>query len=116
MCNRAWSGPEELLPDPELRLLGLQVYERSPDLNLLMFEHRCGSTVSVLARRLRHLVPDGGGAADGEVLYGGETCLGYCRTLEDLHVCERPCVNARDRRIVRLLLEMRGKRPGRSGP
>ena len=116
MCDRTWSGPDELLPDPELRLLGLQVYEKSPDLNLLMFEHRCGSTVSVLARRLRHLVPDGAGAAAGKVLFGSETCLGYCRTLEDLHQCDRPCANARDRRIVQLLLEMRRERRDRTEP
>jgi hypothetical protein len=110
MCKRTWSGPDELLPDPELRLLGLQAYTKSPDANLLVFEHRCGSTVSVLARRLRHLVPEDDHASGGEVLFDTEACKGYCRTLEDLRACDRPCANARDRRIIQLLLEKRGER------
>ena len=115
MCKRTWRGPEDLLPDPDLRLLGLQSYAKTPDTNLVVFEHRCGSTVSVLAKRLRHLLPLEECVTDAEVLFDTETCRGYCRTLEDFRSCDRPCANARDRRLLRLLLELRGDRRGKIG-
>jgi hypothetical protein len=41
-----------------VRLLGFQSVVANPDINLLVFEHSCGSTVSILSRRLRHLLPE----------------------------------------------------------
>ena len=41
-----------------VRLLGLQAVITNPDFNVLVFEHRCGSSISILTPRLRHLLPE----------------------------------------------------------
>jgi hypothetical protein len=104
--------------DPELRLLGFQALVEAPESNLLVFEHRCGSSVSVLARRLRHLLPQDDPVDGVKVLYGSDACGGFCRTIADLSACDRPCANARDRRLIRLLIDMKvgsspARKPGR---
>jgi hypothetical protein len=106
-CGRAWPDWREFVVDKELRLLGFQAHVQAPESNLLVFEHRCGSSVSVLAKRLRHLLPPDDPGDPGPILYDTEACNGFCRTTEDLSACDRPCANARDRRLIRLLLNMR---------
>ena len=94
--------------DPTLRLLGLQAIPGLPDSNLLVFEHRCGSSVSVLALKLRQLLSAEDQAADRPVLFGTETCSGHCRVIENLATCDRPCANARDRRLAVLIADAKG--------
>ncbi len=108
-CGELWKDWRDFVLDPRIRLIGFQAFPSLPDANLLIFEHRCGSSVSVQARRLRHLLPDSMQALDLPNLFGSDTCNQHCRSLENLSACDRSCVNARDRQLVLLLLEMRGK-------
>jgi hypothetical protein len=106
-CRRAWATSAAFLDDGGLTVLGLQVAEHMPEANLLVFEHDCGSSVSVRAARLRFLLPDpaeGEGLAD---LWGTEECQRLCRRLEDWTTCDRPCVNARDRHLLQLVLRIK---------
>jgi hypothetical protein len=105
-CRTEWTGWRSFILDPGVRLLGLQAAPGLADANALVFEHRCGSSVSVLASRLRHLVGAVNHAGDLPVLYGSERCQGHCRSLSDLSSCDRPCANARDRRLTILVSEM----------
>lgn len=105
-CGRCWERWQDFVHDPAVALLGLQVVPGLPDANLVVFQHACGSTVSVLANRLRHLLVDEPATGNLPVLYGTEACNGHCRYLEDLRACDRPCVNARDRRLILTLGEM----------
>ena len=57
-CRRTWETWESFVLDPAVRLLGLQAVITNPDVYLLVFEHGCGSSVSILSRRLRHLLPE----------------------------------------------------------
>jgi hypothetical protein len=107
-CRHAWADWRCFVLDPTLRLLGLQAIPGLPDSNLLVFEHRCGSSVSVLALRLRHLLSAEDQAADRPVLFGTETCSGHCRVIENLATCDRPCANARDRRLAVLIANAKG--------
>jgi len=102
-CRHVWPDWRSFVQDPAVRLLGLQAVPGLPDANLLVFEHRCGSSVSVLARRLRHLLSAEDQAAENPLLFGTETCSGHCRVIEDLASCDRPCANARDRRLAILI-------------
>lgn len=92
--------------DPEVRLLGLQAVVIDPNFNVMVFEHRCGSSISVLTRRLRHLLP-GPEPADLPVLFGSESCRGHCRLLEDLETCDAPCRNARDRELILMIQRLK---------
>lgn len=106
-CRLSWATWEAFVLDPAVRLLGLQAVIANPDLNLLVFEHRCGSSISILARRLRHLLP---GPAEGRPttsLFATGQCHGHCRFLEDLEVCDSPCVNAHDRKLILLVNQMK---------
>ena len=88
-------------------MLGFQAVSRLPDANLIVFEHRCGSTISVLTKRLRPFFPEIESEPPLPVLFDSETCNQYCRNVENLEICDRPCENARDRRMIHVLLEMK---------
>ncbi len=107
---------QEFVFDPALRLLGIQVMEAHPAANLIVFEHGCGSSVSVLASRLRHLLPEPRRFRLPS-LFGSEECRQHCREIENLALCDRACANARDRRLALLLSGMRerGAPPPGSG-
>jgi hypothetical protein len=106
-CGHEWPDWRSLVDDTSLRLLGLQVVPGLPDANVLVFEHACGTSVSVLTSRLRHLLPDESGAEARPLLFGTDRCSGHCRVLEDFSRCDQLCANARDRRLAILILETR---------
>ena len=102
-CQYAWTDWLSFVFDPGVRLIGLQAIPSIPDANVLVFEHRCGSSVSVLTHKLRHLLGTEEETGDRSLLFGTENCSGHCLVLEDLSSCEKPCVNARDRRLAVLI-------------
>ncbi len=108
-CGRPWSSWDDFLADPQLRLLGLQAVARVPDANLLVFEHRCGSSVSLLTTRLRHLIPEHPSDA-WPSLRGTEQCRRHCLRLEDRDACDRPCMHARDRDLLALVEDLQARR------
>jgi hypothetical protein len=105
-CRRAWSTWDRFVLDPAVRLLGLQSEIAHPDFNLLVFEHGCGSSISILSRRLRHLLPEPEPGDPPAMLMGTDQCRGHCLRLGDLEACDAPCSNARDRELILLLLRM----------
>ena len=108
-CGHPWTSWDDLLADPHLRLLGLQAVTRVPDANLLVFEHRCGSSVSLLTKRLRHLIPEH--PADAwPSLRGTEQCRRHCLHLEDHAACDRHCMHARDRDLLDLVERLQARR------
>ncbi len=112
-CRKAWEGWQDFVLDPAIRILGFQAVEDLPDANLIVFEHRCGSSISLLAKRLRHLLPAPEEPAHLPVLLGSDICRKHCRLIEDLESCDRPCANSRDRRLIQLLLSMRREHAGK---
>jgi hypothetical protein len=108
-CGRRWGQWQEFVMDPGIRLLGMQVNFSLPESNLFVFEHDCGSSVSVLARRLRSClqVAEPQGAPNR---FGSEQCGGHCTKLEDLEACDRDCANAADRKLIQMLLAMKSGR------
>ncbi len=106
-CRCAWATPDSFVLDPGVRLLGLQSDLALPDINLLVFEHRCGSSISILSRRLRHLLPEPQPGGPAIRLMGTAECRGHCRHLHDLEACDAPCSNARDRTLILLVQSMK---------
>jgi hypothetical protein len=106
-CGRAWLSWDSFVLDPAVRLLGLQTATANTDVNLLVFEHGCGSSISILARRLRHLLPQPEPDVPLPRLMGTDQCRGHCRRLEDLAACDAPCINARDRELILLVQRMK---------
>ena len=106
-CRRAWPDWDSFVLDSAVRLLGLQFEITHPDVNLLVFEHGCGSSISILSRRLRHLLPEAEPGDPPARLMGTDQCRGHCLHLEDLEACDAPCSNARDRELILLVQRMR---------
>jgi hypothetical protein len=106
-CRAGWPTAAAFLEDAGVRVVGLQVAEHLPEANLVVFEHACGSSVSVRASRLRFLLPDPAEGDDLPSLYGSEECQGLCKRLEEWKVCDRPCANARDRQLLQLVLRIK---------
>jgi hypothetical protein len=115
-CKRAWATWESFVLDPAVRLLGLQSELALPDVNLLVFEHGCGSSISILSRRLRHLLPEPEAGGPAVRLMGTDQCRGHCRYLGDLEACDAPCSNARDRKLILLVQSMKKGDCGGAGP
>ena len=90
-----------------MRLVGFQAVIVNPDFNVLIFEHRCGSSISILTRRLRHLLPEAERGGPTDRLLGTEECRGHCRFLNDLEACDAPCSNALDRKLILLVQSMK---------
>jgi hypothetical protein len=54
-CAKGWACWRDFILDPDLRLLGLQLVLDLADGNLLVFDHCCGTSISVFVKRLRPL-------------------------------------------------------------
>ena len=106
-CKQAWTSLDGFVLDSSVRLLGLQFEATHPDVNLLVFEHSCGSSISILSRRLYSLLPEPEPGDPRTTLRGTAQCRGHCRRLGDLAACDAPCINARDRNLILLVQEMR---------
>jgi hypothetical protein len=116
-CKRAWATWDSFVLDPAVRLLGLQSEIALPDVNLLVFEHGCGSSISILSRRLRHLLPEPQPGDPTVRLMGTAQCREHCLHLKDLEACDAPCSNARDRKLILLVQRMKkGQFGGAAGP
>lgn len=86
-----------------MRILGIQVVPNMPEANLLVFEHACGSSISVLASKLRHLIEARVPPLHAPCLYGTEACGQECRRIENLNHCNRHCRNSGDRQLAILI-------------
>jgi hypothetical protein len=102
-CKSAWPTWDGFVQDPAVRFIGLQSVAVEPDCNLLVFEHGCGSSVSVLARRLRYLLPDAESVVELPILFATGECRGHCHVPSDLETCDAPCGNVRDRSLILLI-------------
>jgi len=106
-CRQAWATWQDFVLDPELRLLGLQAVPSEPDGNVLVFDHCCGTSISLLVRCVRPHLPGVDEEALTPVRLGYDECRRHCQQLEDFVACDRPCPKARDRRIVQAILQLR---------
>jgi len=108
-CKHAWPTWDSFVLDPDVRLLGLQPVHTNPDFNVVVFEHLCGSSISILTPRLRHLLLEPEPGEPSVRLMGTEQCRGHCRFLEDLELCDAPCSSARDRELTLLIKRMKSE-------
>jgi hypothetical protein len=105
-CRKTWETVDDFIRDSRVSVLWLQVIPGIPDANCIIFEHRdCGSTVSVLTPKLRHLQKNN--FTYTKSFYNTEECSKRCNTRETMAACDKPCVNARDRELTRLLVSLK---------
>jgi len=105
-CGARWPTAAAFLEDGAMDDVGLQVAAHLPAANLIIFEHGGGSSVSVHTSRLRFLLPDPAEGTRASDLFGTEECQQLCRQLVECAACDRPCINARDHHLLRVLLRI----------
>lgn len=105
-CKHVWTTVNDFIYDTEVKVLWLQVIPGIPDANCMIFEHRgCGSTISVLTKKLRYLLDREFNYT--EDFYGKGECNNHCNTRNTMAACEKKCVNAQDRELARLLVSLK---------
>jgi hypothetical protein len=96
LCDWEWSSLAEFASDPDAQPLGLVIHFRDPYASLLLFNHRCGTTLAVRADEFRDRLP----ALGGELRAGQAGCERRCLRFEDLADCDQPCRNAPLRHLM----------------
>jgi len=100
VCNKAWTNRNEFLDDGDITIIGYQVHFKELTEGLFLFNHFCGSTISVRAGLFKDLYS---GPMFEERLTGTDECSGYCLVEHELRPCPAKCDCAYAREIVQII-------------
>ena len=100
VCKKVWITRDDFLYDTEVSIVGYQVHFDELTEGLFLFNHSCGSTISLTAGAFRDLY-------DGPMfqtrMTGSDDCPGYCLTNSELRPCPVKCECAYVREIIQLI-------------
>ena len=96
-CGYVWDTRELFLSDPDLSIIGYQADFRTLEMGLLLFNHRCKSTLAVKAGMFRDLYD---GTVYPERKTGSDDCPAYCLNESQLAPCPASCECAYVREII----------------
>lgn len=88
-CGHQWETRDRFLSDPGIEAVGYQVFFENLKLGLFLFNHSCGTTLSVEADRLLDLY-DGPFYPDRKPA-SGRNCPGRCLNENILSPCSDEC-------------------------
>ena len=104
-CSEIWNSRSDFLADTTLELIGYQSHFKLLTLGLLLFNHSCGTTLSIFADEFKDLYD---GPTFKDRLTGTKTCPGYCLNTSELRPCPNQCECAYVREIVQRVKNWRG--------
>ena len=96
-CGYQWNTREQFLADPDLAIIGYQADFRVLELGLLLFNHRCKSTLALKAIMFRDLYE---GPIYRERRTGTDSCPAYCLRENQLVPCPASCECSYVREII----------------
>ena len=99
-CGFVWTGRISFLSDPTLHLVGYQVHFEELSAGLFLFNHSCGTTLSVQAKEFQDLYS---GPMFAERLTGTEECQGSCLHEDDLRPCPAKCECTYVREVLQVI-------------
>jgi len=99
-CRRTWFTYTDFLADPCLHLIGYQVFFEELSSGLFLFNHTCGTTLSITVETLQHLHK---GPIYKERATGSENCPGLCLVKNETRPCPAKCECAYVRSIMQLI-------------
>ena len=99
-CHHCWESREVFLGDPNLKIIGYQANFVNLEMGAFLFNHSCGTTMSILAEDFVDLYH--GPFYEGRET-GGDKCPGYCLKTEELHPCSAHCECSYVREIVSII-------------
>jgi hypothetical protein len=106
-CGFVWPGRTSFLSDPSLHLIGYQVHFEELTAGLILFNHSCGTTLSIQAKEFQDLYS---GPMFSERLNGTEECQESCLHEDDLRPCPAKCECAYVREVLQVILNWPKKR------
>jgi len=99
-CRHEWQTRNTFLADKEIRLTGYQADFEDLATGLLLFNHRCGTTLAIPVAEFRDLYS---GPVFEEQLTGTDQCPEYCLRQDELAPCDQPCECAFVREIMQII-------------
>ncbi len=99
-CGVEWQTREDFIHDEEVILLGYQPNFVMLSKGLFLFNHKCGSTISVRVHFFADLYQ---GPMFDNSLTGSSECLGYCLHQNELRPCLAECECSYVRFVLGLL-------------
>lgn len=99
-CAQTWQNREEMLADPQVFIIGYQAHFQELEIGLFLFNHSCGTTFSIEARRFIDLY---NGPVFKERKTGSPDCMGYCLKRDCLQPCPAKCECAYVRELVQIV-------------
>lgn len=99
-CGHAWAAREDFLGDPDIALVEYQVDFEALHLGLLLFNHRCRTTLAMDAGQFRDLY---NGPVFAKKATGSADCPGYCGNKDSLDRCPAECECAYVREILQIV-------------
>ena len=99
-CQLRWTTRDMFLQDPELEIIGYQANFGDLEMGLFLFNHCCGTTLSIWAKDFIDLYH---GPLFKKRATGSEECRGLCLDKDDLHSCPVHCECAYVREVVTLI-------------
>jgi len=100
VCSKKWESVEDFISDPETKIVGYQVNFDNLKLGFLLFDHVCGTTISLQVEEVKHLY-DGPIYIERKTL--GEECPTYCIKQSELRPCPAKCECAWVREVISIL-------------
>lgn len=99
-CGFEWLTREQWLRDPLLELVGYQVSFKALKTGILLFNHRCRTTLALYASDFEDLYD---GPVFKERATGTDDCPGYCLHQDNLAPCPARCECSYVRNIIQLI-------------
>ncbi|OGV53648.1 MAG: hypothetical protein A2X49_06245 [Lentisphaerae bacterium GWF2_52_8] len=99
-CGSTWRSIDDFLSDPAIKLIGYQANFVELELGLFLFNHSCGSTMSIEVQTFSHLYD---GPFFKKRMTGSPTCQGLCIKRHELGRCPTECECAYVREVMQII-------------
>lgn len=99
-CGIEWPTRDDLLSDPDIKLLGYQVNFKDLATGIFLFNHCCKGTLGLYAVEFEDLYD---GPIFQERYTGGSECPGHCMHHSNLKPCPAKCECAYVREVIQQL-------------
>ena len=100
LCDETWDNYSTFLSDPTIHIIGYQVSFENLVAGLLLFNHSCGTTLSLEVGDFKILQD---GPIYTERATGSKECPGHCQHEKDLDPCPAKCECAYVRDIIQVI-------------
>ena len=99
-CRTTWFDYTDFLADPCLQLIGYQALFENLSKGLFLFNHSCGTTLSISVETLQHLYD---GPVYTERVIGSKRCPRHCLIKSETRPCPAKCDCAHVRSIMQII-------------